>query len=159
MRILTLSIVLLLFGSHAHAEQFGFIYTWGGVHSYNSFTETYSRLVCGPIVVFNAKIALSEEELLKIKKGFEKVEFWHLPEDYFERYGPSDKITVTSPCGEQKFVAQKDTEINFMVFSCGSIPRLSEYGNEILSIGKQIEDIVEATAEFGMVKESKCRFY
>ncbi len=160
------------------SEQFGFVHGWGS-HSYNSFTQTYSRSLCKDDLIHNVQIDLGRPFIEKIRADLKRANFLSLDTDVLATYGayPEDgqiidlmdrvvvmnesegaAVNLFANCGGSRLFAQFGTSSNYVWRGCaGVVPKESgEAGRIVYRVGEYIEETIAESDEYKAAPESEC---
>ena len=65
----------LFFSELKAQDDFGFVYSWGHIHSYNSFNNTYTKSICRDIEPYKVQLTLEKDTILDFEKKTRKNRF------------------------------------------------------------------------------------
>ena len=158
MKKIILTLIIALFTKKVYCDDFGFIYKWGNVHTYNSFTKTYIRKTCTDKKIYSVALKLSESELSSIKNQFYDSNFFNSTSNTFEKYTNNETVEVTLPCATKTYFAQIDDKLNYLVFKCIKPIKISSNEEGLLELGRNIERIISSNKNYIEAPHSSCIF-
>ena len=120
-------VFLIIFATELKAqEDFGFIYSWGGIHSYDSFTQIYTKSVCSDEIPYKTKLELKKESLLEFKNKLEELNFWHTnTKDFFDHENDGEQ-TIITPCEFRSLFVELGSNTNSVGLTCFSPSKSAE---------------------------------
>lgn len=114
----------ILFATELNAqEDFGFVYSWGLVHSYNSFNQTYTKSVCGDERPYKIKLELKKKNLLEFKNKLEELNFWFTSTSDFFNHENGEKPSMITPCEFQSLFVELGSNTNSVELKCFGSPK------------------------------------
>ena len=148
-------ILSILFATKLNAqEDFGFVYSWGLVHSYNSFNQTYTKLVCGEENPHKIKLELKEKKLIAFKNRLETLNFWSTNTSVFSTHENGEEPSLQFPCDFQSLFVESGSNTNYIDLTCFSPPKsVKLLREEYKKAFREIEEKIISHSAFIKVQE------